>query len=95
MNRMSALIPATPPETPPVRNPIPEMFPFLDGIYRIYDGIAGAGIWLSAIGVVLAGIGLIFMKYTGGVGRVVPALLGAVGGYILIVNAGSALGWLS
>lgn len=75
-----------------IRNPRMKTPPFMNGLFDIYDMIAGAGIWLAGIGVLIAAIGLIFMRYTGGAGRVVSGLIGAVGGAILIINAGAFLG---
>lgn len=74
-----------------IPNPTPIVPPFMSGLQDVYNMVAGAGIWLSGIGILLAALGLIFLKWTGGAGRVVGGLLGAVGGAILIINAGTFL----
>lgn len=78
-----------------VRNPNPTLPPFLAPLMEIYDWVAGAGLWLSAIAIIVAAIALVFARFTGGVGRVVGNIVGVIAGLVLILNAGTFLGMFS
>lgn len=81
-----------------VRNPQPKMEgnPFLQPLYNLIDLIAGAGIQLSALTVVIAAILLFFAYLMGGrLGKIVGLLICAIAAPILIINAGSVSGWIN
>jgi len=79
-----------------IRNPNPQMPSFLAPIMNIYDMAAGAGIWLSAVAVVIIAIMLVFIKVFGGrMAQIVGGLVCVIAAGVLILNAGTFVGAFS